>query len=152
MATQTAISDPIGEPSALLPMGLQATYDATVTEMLHRIELTMDKAIETSAELWPDRITGCHDAAGYFQWHKKVCPSGTAHLSSGPVLQDNDLYIKAKSIAGLTEGLISMVDHFHSRSAGVPGPSPVANMAEGVSWRPITSLGAFFRPLRTYVV
>ena len=35
-------------------MGPQVTYNDTVTEMLRRIELTVDEAIETSAELWPN--------------------------------------------------------------------------------------------------
>lgn len=133
-------------------METQATYGDAVTEMLHRIELTVDEAIETSTELWPDRIRASRDAAAYFQWHQKVCPGGTAHLSGGPVDLDDNLHIRAKSITGLAEGLISMVDRFHSR---VPGPPPDGVMAEGpkgVFWRPITSLGEFFKPLRVYVV
>ena len=155
MATQTTISHPIGEPPVLPPMRPQATYDGAVTEMLCRIELTVDKAIETSAELWPNQIRDNRDATAYFQWHQKVCPSGIAHLSGGPASQDGDLYIQAKSISGLAEGLISMVDQFHRRSASLPDPLPVVTTVEepeGVFWSPIASLEKNFKSPRVYVV
>jgi hypothetical protein len=153
VATQATFSDPTGEPSALLLIEPQATYNSTVTEMLHRIELTVDKAIETSAELWPNRTRASRDAAAYFQWHQKVCPAGMAHLSGGPVSQNSDLYIRAKSITGLAEGLVSMLDHFHRRSAGVPGAVVgIAEGPEGVHWSPIASLDGFFKSPRGYIV
>ena len=139
----------------LLPMGPHTTYDGTVAEMLCRIELTVDKAIETSAELWPNRIRDIRDATAYFRWHQKVCPSGIAHLSGGPVSQDGNLHIRAKSITGLAEGLISMVDHFHRRSASLPDPLPVITTVEepeGVYWSPISSLEKNFKSPQVYVV
>ena len=155
VATQTTISHPIGESSVLLPMGPHTTYDGIVTKMLYRIELTADKAIETSAELWPNQIRDIRDATAYFQWHQKVCLGGIAHLSGGLVSQDGDLHIRAKSITGLAEGLISMVDHFHRCSASLPDPLPVVTTVEepkGVYWSPISSLENFFKSPRVYVV
>lgn len=153
--TQATVSDPIGEPSVLLPMGPQATYDGTVTEMLRRMEQTVDEAVETSRELWPNRIREFRDAAAYSQWHQKVCPSGTAHLSGGFASQHGDLYIRAKSITGLAEGLITMVDRFHRHSPSLPGPLTVDSLIEepeGVHWSPIASLEKFFRSPRAYVM
>ena len=136
-------------------MGPRVTYDGTVTEMLRRIELTVDEAIETSEELWPNRIRGIRDATAYFRWHQKVCPSGITHLSGGPASQDGELYIRAESTAGLAEGLISMVNYFHRHPAGLPGALPAVTQFQepkGVYWSPIASLENFFKSPHVYVV
>jgi hypothetical protein len=135
-------------PSSTTPVTI---LDAALADMLCRIELPKLEAIKTSEEIWLDRIYASQDIGSYLRWCKEVRPGGDAHTASN-FRQLPELELCAKSVKGLSETLIAMLDDFHLAQMA-PGTVPSDfRLTEGGSDRRIESLQQFFQPLRGYMV
>ena len=140
LPSQGAGPESTGEPPGSTSARQLAEFDDSFTEMFDRIELTQSPAIQTSEDLWPDRIKASPDIPSYVHWHENVRPGGEAHPPNGLV---SNLSIQARSVKELSQTLITMLDHYHRSQMGFP-------VLDGVQHEPIGSLQAFFQPLRCY--
>lgn len=148
-AVLRSTSDTFGCP----PITQWTIPDGPVAEMIYCINLSRTEAIQTSAEIWPDRIKALPDISSYLKWHKIVRPGGTGHPSSisGDI---SNLNLRAGSVQGLAQALICMLDRFHycQLSTELVDPEAVFHAPEGTVISIITSFEVFFQRLRCYLV
>jgi hypothetical protein len=148
-AVPRSTSDTIGSP----PTARWTIPDGPFAEMLQRINQSKAEAIQTSAELWPNRVEAISDVSGYLKWHAIVRPGGTGH-SSSVSNETSTLNLRAGSVRGLAQALICMLDRFHycQISPGFVDPEDVFQAPEGAVTSMIVSLECFFQRLRCYLV
>ena len=128
----------------------QIPPDSPLAALLHRLELSGPAAADASHELWPNHLMGSCNAMIYLQWHEKVRPGGSLH----PLNEDGvDLNVRGPSTEEVSRALISMMDHLHLFGANWDQASQaVVELPAGLSCDMITSLSAFFKRVRFYVV
>ena len=116
--------------------------------MVYCIELAMPPAIQTSSELWPERIEAIPDVSRYLQWHQEVRPGGRAH----PPTQASGIQFQASSVKDLSLALIVALDDFHHFRTNPESVPPGLDLPEGVKYPEIRSLAGFFLSPRCYAV
>src|SRR5580692_11453946 len=116
--------------------------DGPLADMCHRVGLTMLLAIDTSEELWPDRIKALPDIQRYLDWHEIVRPGGRAHTPTDLA----KIAITAGSVEELSRALIVELDRFH-QSRMDPG-FILVDAGLQVPAGSVPSLAGFFQNLR----
>jgi hypothetical protein len=135
----------------LPPMGLLAGPDGPLSDMLDRLALPRPTAVERSHEMWPDRLEGSQNVAGYLEWYERVRPGGTLHRDNGHGERD-DLLARGKSTKDMSQAMISTMDRFHRTRAGLGEDvsQEDSQLPAGARCDPFESLGPFFHPVRCY--